>query len=196
MTRFGASLLSLLLCVFATATFAQSPDEIIKRVENYIHSAFTKSAQSRWSKLPEAEYSCIDQKLRERGDNLQSLIKQGVFPGDRRIANIRSQCRAALASTKFQRLDNQAYKRSGQDIVVTVGSYRDCENACNQSSSCSALTYFRTEKLCRIMQSTTELIADEGADSATRIESITGSIAPQTPNPAERTTREEPTRPR
>jgi len=196
MIRSSASLLSLFLCLFATAALAQSPDDIIKRVESFFHSAFTKSAQSRWSKLPEAEYSCVDQKLRERGDNLQSLIKRGVFPGDRRIADIRSQCRGALASQQFQRLDNQAYKRSGQGIVVTVSSYHDCENACSQSSSCSALTYFRAEKLCRIMQSTTELIADEGADSATRIESITGSVAPQTPSPTERTTREEPTRPR
>jgi hypothetical protein len=197
MTRFSASLLSLFLCVFTTATFAQSPDDIIKRVESFFHSAFAKSAQSRWSKLPEAEYSCVDQKLQERGDNLQSLIKRGVFPGDRRIAKIRSQCHGSLASQQFQRLDNQAYKRSGQDIVVTVSSYRDCENACSQSSSCSALTYFRAEKLCRMMQSSTELIADEGADSATRIESITGSVGPQTLSPTERAkAREEPIRPR
>jgi hypothetical protein len=34
-----------------------------------------------------------------------------------------------------------------------------------------------------MMQSATELETDEGADSAIRIESITGSVAPQTPRP-------------
>jgi PAN domain len=183
MTRSIASLVALFLCFIATETFAQSPGDIINRVENFVHSAIAKAAQSRWSKLPEAEHSCVNQKLQERGDSLPALIERGVFPSDRRVAKVRSQCRGASAAQQFQKLDNRAYQRSGQDIVITASNYHDCENACSQSSSCAALTYFRAVKMCRMMQSTTELDADEGADSAIRSESITGSVAPQAPKP-------------
>jgi hypothetical protein len=178
-----ASLAALFLCVAATATFAQGPGDIINRIENFVHSAVAKAAQSRWSKLPETEYACVNQKLQERGDSLPSLIERGVFPSDRRVAKVRSQCHGASAPQQFQKLDHRAYRRSGQDTVITASNYHDCENACSQSSSCAALTYFRAERMCRMMQSTTELDTDEGAVSAIRIESITGSVAPQTPRP-------------
>jgi hypothetical protein len=192
MTRSIASLVALFLCFIATETFAQSPGDIINRVENFFHSAIAKAARSRWSKLPETEYSCVNEKLQERGDSVPSLIERGVFPGDRRIAKVRSQCHGASPPQQFQKLDHRAYKRLGQDTVITASHYHDCENACSQSSSCAALTYFRAEKMCRMMQSTTELTADEGADSAIRIESVTGSVAPQTPGAAERAKRDAP----
>jgi hypothetical protein len=179
-----AFLTSLPLYVIGTTTFAQSPGDIINRVERFFQSTFANAAQSRWSKLPEAEYSCINQKLQERGDSLQSLIHRGVFPSDRRVAKVRSQCRGSLASQQFQRLENRAFRRSGQDVIVTASNYNDCANACSKSS-CAALTYFRMEKICRIMQSTTELSPDDGADSAIRIDSITGSVAPQVPSVTE-----------
>jgi len=193
MTRSSSAfLLSLCLCVIATPAFAQNPGDIINRVESFIHSAIVKAAKSRWSKLPENEYSCVNQKLQERGDNLESLIKRGVFPTDRRVARVRSQCRGSLASRQFQRLENRAYKRSGQDTVITASNYDDCEKACSESSSCTALTYFRSEEICRIMQYLTELETDEGADSAIRIEPITGSVAPQSPSVTEGAKSDEP----
>jgi hypothetical protein len=192
MTRSTASLVALFLCTIATPTFAQSPSEIINYFQNLIHSTNVKGAQSRWSKLPETETACVNQMLQERGESLQSLIDRGVYPSDRRVAKIRSQCRGASAAQQFQKLDNRAYKRSGNDTVIAASNYRDCENACSQSSTCAALTYFRAEKMCRMMQSTTELATDEGADSAIRNEPITGSIAPQTPSVTERAKRDGP----
>jgi hypothetical protein len=162
----------------ATAASAQSGVDIIDRVENFIHSAIAKSARSRWSKLPESEYACVEQKLQERGESLEALIKRGILPNDSRVAKIRSQCRGALASRTFQRLEDQAYKRSEQDTLITASDYKDCEKHCGGSSSCAALTYFRKEKICRLMPAATELREDEGADSALRMDSITGSVAP------------------
>src|SRR5437660_10724746 len=66
MTRSFASLLFLSVSLNATATFAQGPGDIIGQIESLIHSAMGKGAQARWSKLPENEYACIDQKLQER----------------------------------------------------------------------------------------------------------------------------------
>ena len=172
------AVLSLALCVMATAASAQSGVDIIDRVENFIHSAIAKSARSRWSKLPESEYACVEQKLQERGESLEALIKRGILPNDSRVAKIRSQCRGASASRTFQRLEDQAYKRSEQDTLITASDYKDCEKHCGGSSSCAALTYFREEKICRLMPAATELREDEGADSALRMDSITGSVAP------------------
>ena len=172
------AVLSLALCVMATAASAQSGVDIIDRVENFIHSAIAKSARSRWSKLPESEYACVEQKLQERGESLEALIKRGTLPNDSRIAKIRSQCRGASASRTFQRLVDQAYKRSEQDTLLTASDYKDCEKHCGGSSSCAALTYFREEKICRLMPAATELREDEGATSALRMDSITGSVAP------------------
>ena len=194
MTRTLALFFSLCLSLSATAAFAQSPGDIIGRIESFIHSAMGKGAQSRWSKLPENEYACVNQKLQERGDSLQALIKRGVFPNDKRVADVRSQCRHASASQpaqQFQRLDNRAYKRSGQDTVITGSSYQDCETACSKSASCAALTYFRVEKICRLMQAPTELATDDGADSALRADAITGSVAPSTSSTTEPAKREE-----
>jgi hypothetical protein len=133
-----ASLLALFLGVFSTATFAQSPGEIINYIENLVHSSIAKGAKSRWSKLPESEFSCVNLKLQERGDNLESLIRRGILPSDRRVAKVRSECRGSSVSQQFQRLENQAFKRSGRDVVITASNYQDCENACSKSSSCVA----------------------------------------------------------
>ena len=59
MTRTLALFFSLCLSLSATAAFAQSPGDIIGRIESFIHSAMGKGAQSRWSKLPENEYACV-----------------------------------------------------------------------------------------------------------------------------------------
>jgi hypothetical protein len=187
--RFAALLFS---CLIATPAFAQSPGDIIERVQSFIRSAMSKGAQSRWSKLPEAEYSCVNQKLQERGESLHALVKRGVFPTDKRLADIRSQCRTAVASRPFQRLDKRAYKRSGDDTVITASSYQDCETACAKSASCAALTYFRVERICRLMPSPTELAADDGADSALRADAITGSVPTPSPGAAEPAKGEEP----
>jgi hypothetical protein len=404
MRTFTAVLASLPLYVIATAAFAQSFGDIINRVEGFVHSAIAKKAEAEWKKLPQAEFSCVNQKLQERGDSLQSAAQRGVFPSDRRVSQIRSQCRgsdqqsaeskygvdglavgsrigfegaayreysctpseqfdgftwcqktrnekerrrsftatysllhtrggkivyvsryqdpvffdrneadediqrysgkiggspritkmphradapdgmialwgtttleqldqdstrilsegkspkkgllvdfignfarsakeglpiyrigggpgfvwaasfdrsgrgtlrlsavdaselphppaeqAAIAAPsappQFQRLDNRMFKRSGQDVIVTAADYNDCETACSQSSSCAALTFFRAERICRMMQSPTELAVDEGAHSAIRIDSITGSVAPRAPNVTEPAKRDAP----
>jgi hypothetical protein len=94
----------------------------------------------------------------------------------RALRKFGSQCQGASASATFQKLKDQAYRRSEQDTLITASDYKDCEKLCRESSSCTALTHFRAEKICRLMPSATELTANEGADSALRIEPSTGSI--------------------
>src|SRR5260370_36950395 len=91
----AAFLASLPLYVIATAAFAQGFGDIINRVEGLVHSAIAKAAAAEWKKVPQTEFSCVNQKLQERGDSLQSLVQRGVFPSDRRVSHIRSQCRSS-----------------------------------------------------------------------------------------------------
>ena len=170
MTKTIASVL--FLCTISIEAFAQSPGGIINRVQNFFHFAFAKSAQSRWSNLPENEYTCVDQKLQKRGGSLKAIISQGIFPNNRLIAKLRAECRASVTSQQLQRLENQAFRRSGQDKLIAAANYDECENACRESSSCAAITFFRAQKLCRIMRVRTGLETDDGADSAYRIESV------------------------
>jgi len=191
MTRPILFLLTFGLCSMATAASAQSPWDLFDRVENFIHSASAKAAKGRWSKLSQTEYSCVSQKLRDRGDNLDSLVQRGMFPSDPRVAEIRSQCREASSSELFKRFYNRAYRRSGHDVDVAISNYRDCENACVQSPSCIAVTYFRSVKFCRMMEEMTELETDVGAESAVRVELITSREAGASPAPSNGSTEKE-----
>jgi hypothetical protein len=65
----------------------------------------------------------------------------------------------------IQRYRNKAFPYGGQD-TQTAESYEECEGRCAQDGACVALTYFRTNKQCRLMASTGEYFPDARADSA------------------------------
>src|SRR5260370_27470916 len=64
-------------------------------------SGIANLAESEWKKLPQTELDCVNQKLRERGDSVQSLAQRGIFPVDLRAADIRSQCHSYSASASL-----------------------------------------------------------------------------------------------
>jgi hypothetical protein len=61
-------------------------------------SGIATLADSEWNKLPQTELDCVNQKLRERGDSVQSLAQRGIVPGDPRVVDTRSQCRPSSAA--------------------------------------------------------------------------------------------------
>ena len=73
-------------------SYAQSKYNAPKPVQGTVRSAAVKAAESAWNKLPPTEFACTDQKLTARGDNIQSLARQGVLPSDARVSDIRAQC--------------------------------------------------------------------------------------------------------
>src|SRR5713226_5101405 len=88
-------LVSAFLYGTATAAFAQNVNDIIDRVQGIVQSTVTKAAQSEWGKLPQPEFSCVNQKLQERGESIASFIKRGILPSDSRVSHLRSECRSS-----------------------------------------------------------------------------------------------------
>src|SRR5258707_5840703 len=64
-------------------------------------SGIANLTESEWKKLPQTEPDCVNQKLRERGDSVQSLAQRVIFPLDLRAADIRSQCHSDSVSASL-----------------------------------------------------------------------------------------------
>ena len=84
----------------ASAAAAQSIDDIINRLPAIAQMGVAKFVESEWNKLPQAELACVTQKLRQRGDSVESVSRRAIFPYDPRMADIRSQCRASAAQAQ------------------------------------------------------------------------------------------------
>ena len=83
-----------------SGALAQSLDDIINQLPAIAQSGIARLAEAEWKKLPAAELDCVDQKLRERGDSVQSFTKRSIFPFNSRAAEIRSQCRASSVANR------------------------------------------------------------------------------------------------
>jgi len=96
-----AVLASISFCGIPIRSFAQNLNGIIKQHSGKARSEIARSVRrtgSEWNRLPQAERTCVNQKLSERGDSVQSLARRAILPSDTRVFGLRSQCRALLAS--------------------------------------------------------------------------------------------------
>jgi hypothetical protein len=96
-----AVLASISFCGIPIPSFAQNLNGIFKQHSGKARSEIARSVrrtESEWNRLPQGERTCVNQKLSERGDSVQSLVRRAILPSDTRVADLRSQCRALLAS--------------------------------------------------------------------------------------------------
>src|ERR1700730_1608624 len=96
-----AVLASIPFCGIPIPSFAQNLNGITKQHSGKARSEIARSirrTESEWNKLPQSERICVNQKLSERGESVQSLVRRAILPSDTRVADLRSQCRALLAS--------------------------------------------------------------------------------------------------
>jgi hypothetical protein len=96
-----AVLASISFCGIPIPSFAQNLDGIIKQHSGKARSEIARTVRrtgSEWNRLPQGERTCVNQKLSERGDSVQSLVRRAILPSDTRVADLRFQCRALLAS--------------------------------------------------------------------------------------------------
>jgi hypothetical protein len=96
-----AVLASISFCGIPMPSFAQDLNDIINQLSGKARSEIARiarRAESEWNKLPQSERTCVNQKLSERGDSVQSLARRAILPSDTRVSDLRSQCRALLAS--------------------------------------------------------------------------------------------------
>src|SRR6202011_1900212 len=101
-----AVLASISFCGVPMPSFAQDLNDIINQLSGKARSEIARiarRAESEWNKLPQGERTCVNQKLSERGDSVQSLVRRAILPSDTRVADLRSQCRALLASAHHVR---------------------------------------------------------------------------------------------
>ena len=124
MTISARALASVLILGAAPAAFAQDPGRLLAIAE----SGVAKLAGSEWSKLPQGELDCVNQKLAGRGDSVQALAQRGILPGDAPVADIRSLCRSSAAleqaspPTKKYSVDGLAL---GSRVNADVSAFRD-----------------------------------------------------------------------
>jgi hypothetical protein len=134
--------------VFATTavTLAQNLDDIINRLPAIAQSGIAKFSEAEWKKLPQTELGCINQKLRERGDSVQSLARRGVLPFDSRAAEIRSQCRPSSAAASFEQSSAQTkYVVDG----LALGSQVNPDSAAYREYKCSPSEQFDGFRWCQ-----------------------------------------------
>jgi len=90
-----AVLIGITLCGVATPSPAQNLNDILNRLQGMTQSENIKRVEAEWNKLPQSELGCVNQKLGDRGDSVQSLARRGILPSDTRVAEFRSQCMRA-----------------------------------------------------------------------------------------------------
>ena len=76
-------------------------------------------------------------------------------------------CTRNAAIERFRRLPGQAFKWTGQDTFAVANS-DECERRCASDGSCLAFTFFRSSKQCRRMQSVSDLLDEQDAESGIR----------------------------
>jgi S1-C subfamily serine protease len=77
-------------------------------------------------------------------------------------------CTRNATTEQFRQLPGQAFKWTGQE-TFTVANSDECERRCASDGSCVAFTFFRTPKQCRPMQSVSDLVKEQDADSGIRL---------------------------
>src|SRR5262249_37901666 len=77
-------------------------------------------------------------------------------------------CTRNATMEQFRRLPGQAFKWTGQD-TLTIANSDECERRCASDGLCVAFTFFRTSKQCRPMQSVSDLVNQQDADSGIRL---------------------------
>src|SRR5260370_15692466 len=112
-------------------------------------SGIANLAESEWKKLPQTELDCVNQKVRERGDSVQSLAQRGIFPVDLRAADIRSKCHSYSASASLDQSPAQTrYAVDGLALGSRVkpdsAAYR--EYKCSLSQQFDGFTWCQKER--------------------------------------------------
>ena len=112
------------LCGLPTAPFAQDLQDIIKRLPGPLpgiaQTAIAKVAEAEWNKLPQNERACVTQKLRGRGDGIQSLAQRGIFPTDPRVASLRSECHPSYSTPPSPAAPpTAAFAQASNDAPIT-----------------------------------------------------------------------------
>lgn len=79
---------------------------------NIMRSAVVDHTRKEWSRIPEAEASCIEQALEDRGNSIDALVQRGVSPNDRSLSGVRADCRNTAMNSPDQTADVEEHRLS------------------------------------------------------------------------------------
>ena len=119
------------VCAPSTAqnTVAQNAGDIINLFGGIVRSTIAQGTQGEWRKLSENEIACVDQALHQRGSSLQAIIRQGITPSDRRVADLRSNCQNQSAQQRDDAEDQPVDEGAESAQVATPQSRKQGEFA-------------------------------------------------------------------
>lgn len=80
----------------APLAFAQSPSSMFQLFNGLVGTAIAQATLAEWRKLPPETLQCVDQRLRQDGQSIQTAIRQGIRPDDPRLASARVACRTDI----------------------------------------------------------------------------------------------------
>jgi hypothetical protein len=131
--RRGLAVLTLAF-LYGTMTGVFGQRAIDHRAHDRVQSRASKTTKSAWSKLPQTEFSCVNKKLQEQGESIDSLIKRGILPSDFQVSELRTQCIISEARPKV----DQPSARSKYVIDgIAVGSRLSTDSRSYREYSCS-----------------------------------------------------------
>ena len=88
---------ALLILSGVTYAVAQNARDVINLFGNLVRAAIIEHAKVEWSKIPQNQRSCLEQRLQQQGELIRSQIDGGIVPDDIRLSAFRFDCRVALA---------------------------------------------------------------------------------------------------
>jgi hypothetical protein len=92
--------------------FAQNLNDLL-RIFGGDNQRATRQARAEWRRLPPAETSCIDQRLRHKGSSVEALIRGGVKPSATRLVQLRSSCREFVQGVQVDSAPASAQDAAG-----------------------------------------------------------------------------------
>lgn len=84
------------ICLSCVSASAQTASDLRNIFGGLVRSAEALAVRARWEKLPPKEIACVDQALRQRGENLNSIISRGITPDDLSVTEFRYSCRVII----------------------------------------------------------------------------------------------------
>ena len=77
---------ALLILSGVTYAVAQNARDVINLFGNLVRAAIIEHAKVEWSKIPQNERSCLEQRLQQQGELIRSQIDGGIVPDDIRLS--------------------------------------------------------------------------------------------------------------
>lgn len=92
MKSLGYGVLAWSAFILSAGSPANAQTEIIQAIGGAIQSASIMTARAEWSQIPAEQLSCIERELQEEKLSIAGLVRQAIYPSDKRLSGLRDYC--------------------------------------------------------------------------------------------------------